>query len=239
MLILASTLFGCATSIETERSTLYYRELGDQLYSEGEYGDASEAYEEALLRAETPEDAAEIQLALANSYYFDEKYKEAIPVYEVYLDIYSETRNAAQAYLNAGLSYYELKPSIKKDSSFLVNTQKYLNNAIVRDPNLLTPEVSKILAEINEALAEKELIIAKYYDRIWQPGPYVERLKYIVNNYENTKVYPEALARLAIQLAEENDIEGAQKYYDQLFIIAPSDRITRNALDAINEAKNK
>ncbi len=228
-------MFGCAKPIETERSAAYYRDLGDTLYIEGDYDKAAEAYENALLRAETPNEAARIQLALANSYYYDKSYKEAIPVYEVYLDIYTNTPQSARAYLNVGLSYYELKPSYKKDSTFIIKSRDYINNAIVRDPSLLTDDIQILLVAIQEELARKELAIATYYGMILKKEPRILRLIYISENYSDTQVYPKAAKQLVELLAKEGRVEEAVAYYEQLAIAHPNIKETSDAKEAIDK----
>ena len=86
ILLIIFALYGCAKEVELDKPASYYEEMGDSLASEGKFVKAAERYEQALVRAESPEYAATIQLALADSYFLAGKYIDAIPIYEVYLE---------------------------------------------------------------------------------------------------------------------------------------------------------
>ena len=59
----------CKKEVEVDKPAEYYEEMGDSLAIEGKYLKAAERYEQALVRAESPEYVASIQLALADSYF--------------------------------------------------------------------------------------------------------------------------------------------------------------------------
>ena len=228
--LLACVVFvsGCARPIEVERDAAFYKELGDEYQSNKKYKKAISAYENALMRAENPEIAAEIQLALADSYFLYEEYNEAIPVYEVYLDVYSALPTADLAYLRLGLSHYELINTAGRDQRDTLAAMKYFE--LIRERNPLMFEENKLAEKMiymRNLLAEKELFVGTYYARIRQYGPAVLRFQYLIETYPHSECYDEGVYRLVKALKKSNRLDEAYGYVTLLKMKHPESKYVK------------
>lgn len=235
LIILSSVITGCGKSVETERDAEFHKDLGDKYLVDKNYKAAITSYENALMRAETPEIAAAIQLNLANSYFFSKKYSDSIPVYETYLDVYSDSKEADLAFVRLGLSYYELQGRVGRDISQAEAALGYFNTIKTRSPQLATEyEIDEKIHAIKEIMAKKEMIVAKYYVRIFKPEPAILRYKYLLEHYPDSKIFPEASFRL-IKLLAENDPDEASNYLTLLMMKYPDNRYTARAARILNK----
>ena len=85
----------------------------------------------------------------------------------------------------------------KKDLKPLIKSRKIINDYIEQYPNNeYSLDLKFKLSLIENQLAAKEIYIAKYYIKIQKWIPAINRLKNIVNNYQQTIFIEEALHRL-------------------------------------------
>lgn len=225
ILSLLFVMFGCAREVELDKMADYYEEEGDVLMAQGKYGKAAQWYEQALVRAESPEYAAKIQLSLADSYFLAGKYEDAIPVYEVYLDVYRDLDTARLATVRVGLAYFNLVKYASRDQTYTKRSLEYLEQVRDRYPELVEEyQVDVRIYLLRERLARKEMLIAKYYARILKPEPEMLRYKYIIANYPDTIYYGEAVNRLTKLLLKTGKHNEALYYINQLKEIEPDSK---------------
>lgn len=234
------SLYGCAKSIETEHEAGYYKEIGDEYFSEKNYRNAINYYESALMRAESPDDASKIQIALANSYFLSKQYVEAIPVYEVYLDYYGNSPEANVAILRIGMSHYELMRRPPQDQTQTITALKYFEQVKERDPALAKEsDLDTKIADIFTRLAEKEYIIARYYGRILEHRSSMLRYKYLVDHYPKSPRYQLSSYRLIKLLLRFDNISEAENYFTLLKTNFPDSKYIKDAEDAFHDKKKE
>lgn len=216
--------YGCAKTVEIDRDADFYKSEGDALAAQGKYKKAAEWYEQALMRAESPSYAADIQLSLADSHFLAGKYKDAIPVYEVYLDVYRDLSGAKLATVRLGLAYFNIVKLASRDQHNTEMSLKYFLEVKARYPELVEEyQVDERIALLRERLAKKEIIIAKYYARILKPEPEMFRYRYIISNYSDTVYYGEAMDKLIRLLLKRDEYYEAKNYYDVFELTYPDD----------------
>lgn len=237
-------LYSCSKPVQTEHEAGYYKEVGDEYFSEKKYRNAIDSYENALMRAETPDDASRIQLALANSYFLSKQYADAIPVYEVYLDYYGSSKEADLAILRIGMAHFNLMRRASQDQTQTLTALKYFEQVKERNPELTKEyDLDQKISDIKQRLAEKEYIIARYYGRIWEKGPEMRRYKYLVDNYPESRRYELAAYRLVKLLIFSGDTNEAENYFTLLKSKFPEseyiEKINKDFEDKIKEDKKK
>lgn len=232
--------YGCAKEIEVDKPAEYYKELGDNLANEGKYKDAAARYEQALVRAETPAYVAEIQLALADSYFLAGKYEDAIAVYEVYVDVYKGWENAKLATVRLGLAYFNIVRYASQDQTNTEQSLKYLQEVKEKYPDLVEEyDVDLRIELLRDRLAKKEMSIAKYYARILKSEPELLRYKYIINHYSDTSYYGEAVYRAVKLLLKKDNLSEAVLYADNLAVIKKDDKYVEKSKKLIEKYKEK
>ena len=213
ILLIIFALYGCAKEVELDKPASYYEEMGDSLASEGKFVKAAERYEQALVRAESPEYAATIQLALADSYFLAGKYIDAIPIYEVYLEVYQGWESAKLATVRVGLAYFNLVRYASQDQTNTERALFYLEEVKNKYPDLVEEyDVDLRIQLLRERLAKKEMQIAFYYARILKPESEILRYKYVVTHYSDTIYYGEAVYKVVKLLLEKDELDEAEYY---------------------------
>lgn len=209
LLVVASfVVFSCVGKKPADISANELFQQGLSQFSEEDYNDAAKLFEKSIMKADTPELAAKAQLFLADSYFMMEDYAQAIPSYEQYLNIYEGSKEEPRVIFRLGTSYYRLIPSIDRDQT---NTREALKKFELLQQEY--PEFSKnkkvksLIEKLRNRLARKEMYVADFYFRIGEDEAAESRLKNIVENYKDTKVFPRAALRLSEYFIEEGKNE--------------------------------
>ena len=213
VVLIISIFYGCAKEVELDKPASYYEEMGNELAGKGKYAKAAERYEQALVRAESPEYASTIQLALADSYFLAGKYIDAIPVYEVYLEVYQGWESAKLATVRVGLAYFNLVRYASQDQTNTERALFYLEEVKNKYPDLVEEyDVDLRIMLLRERLAKKEMQVASYYARILKPEPELLRYKYVAANYSDTIYYGKAVYKIVKLLLKQDKVDEAEYY---------------------------
>ena len=172
-------------------------EEGFKAFEKGDYFFANKKFSEAELNFEIVEYAAKSSIMSSYSLYGINFYDEALENLERYIKKYPADKNLIYAhYLNA-IIYYEQISDEKKDLGPLLKANKKIDFFLKEYPNTdysIDLKFKKDL--IQNQLAAKELYVAKYYISTQKWVPAINRLKIIVEKYQETVFIEEALHRL-------------------------------------------
>jgi len=238
--VLCFIIFSCAKKIEPDIDLSHYKTAGDEYFEAGDYDLALEAYMNALERAENPILASEVQLAIAKVYYADKEYLLAIGVYEVYLDLYPNSPSTVQAYLDLGLSHYNIRESTNRDLTDAVKSIDYFN--LVKEFDIKTfdeNDLGEKTSELREELALKEYKIARYYSRILENGPAILRYEYILDNYIDTEIAEKSFYRMIVLMLEDDLFDEASMYISNFKDTFKKGRYFSDAIKKYNKALKK
>ena len=175
-----------------------------KIYSEGldamRKGDfffAAKKFSEAEKILPIIEHSAKALLMSSYCFYSINFYEEAISSLENFLRKYPADQNIEYASYLIALSNYEQILDEKKDLDPLLKTKKIIEDYIKKYPNNdYSLDLKFKLGLIQNQLAAKEIYVAKYYIKTQKWIPAINRLKVVVNNYEETIFIEEALHRL-------------------------------------------
>ena len=175
-----------------------------KIYSEGldamRKGDfffAAKKFSEAEKILPIIEHSAKALLMSSYCFYSINFYEEAISSLENFLRKYPADQNIEYASYLIALSNYEQILDEKKDLDPLLKTKKLIEDYIKKYPNNdYSLDLKFKLGLIQNQLAAKEIYVAKYYIKTQKWIPAINRLKVVVNNYEETIFIEEALHRL-------------------------------------------
>ncbi len=202
ILIISVSLLACSQNKKTEyefkKNDPYklYQE-GLKAFEEGDYFFANKKFSEAELNFEVVEFAAKSSIMTSYSLYGINFYDEALENLKRYIKKYPGDKNIIYAhYLNA-IIYYEQISDEKKDLQPLLKATEKIEFFLEKYPDTdyaLDLRFKKDL--IQNQLAAKELYVAKYYISTQKWIPAINRLKIIVDKYQETVFIEEALHRL-------------------------------------------
>ena len=191
---------------------ILYQE-GFELFERGDYFYAEKKFTEAELNFEIVDFAAKSAIMSSYSLYGINFYSDALINLERYLRKYPTDKNVMYAHYLISIIHYEQIEDEKKDLQPLINAKKKIIFFLEKYPDTdyaIDLKFKKDL--IQNQLAAKELYVAKYYISTQKWVPAINRLKVIVNDYQNTIFIEEALHRLVEIYYYLGFMEESKKY---------------------------
>jgi len=234
VLICTAAFISCSKTVGPNMRADESMKIGMDYFKSQKYSKAIPFFENTLMEAESPDMAAKAQLFLADSYFMDKKYPEAIPAYELFLEIYGETEDADIALLRLGLSHYAQLSTIDRDMAAVEGALSAFKKLREKSPAFAREfELNEKIVTLRGMMADRELYVAKFYFRIKEPDAAENRLKFIIENYQDSEAYEEALYMYAGWLADKDGREAeAVKYYNKLIKERPD---SKYAIDVARE----
>jgi len=184
------------TPPDVNESYLLYEKAVTSM-KEGEYFFAAKTFSEAESILPVVEHSAKALLMSGYCYYSINFYDEAISALENFLRKYPADKNIQYASYLIILSNYEQILDEKKDLKPLLLSKKMIEDYIKKNPDTdYSLDLKFKLGLIQNQLAAKEIYVAKYYIKTKKWIPAINRLKNVVNDYQETIFIEEALHRL-------------------------------------------
>ena len=177
------------------------------------YLQAAKKFNEAEILFPQSEWAPRSALMAAYAYYYDDYNNRAISELNNYFKKYPNDPNISYAHYLLAMSHYNKIVDEKKDLEPLKNSKKQFEYIVENYPNTDFSVDSKFKLDlINEMIASKEMYVARHYikKRKWIPA--INRLKFIVKEYDNTIFIEEALHRL-VEIYYKIGLEDESRKY--------------------------
>ena len=258
ILIIAVTFISCSKDEKIYQSSekidpyITYKE-GFDAFKKNEFFYANKKFSEAEINFENYEFAAKSAIMSCFSLYGINFYPEALSNIERFLKTYPADKNVVYAEYLKAIIYFEQISNEKKDIKPLLEASGQIDYFVKKYPDTDYAIDLKFKKElvINQ-LAAKELFIAKYYISVQKWIPAVNRLKIIVNKFDQTIFIEEALHRL-VEIHYYLGLEKeAQKYakilgynynssdwFKQSYKILNKDyKIIKNSTKKVDKEKN-
>jgi len=166
-------------------------------FEKGDYFFASKKFFEAELSFKVLEYSSKSAIMGCYSLYGINFFDDALVNLERFLRQYPADKNIIYAHYLIAIIYYEQITDEKKDMEPLLKTKNKIDFFLNKYPDneyAIDLQFKKDLI-INQ-MAAKELYIAKYYISVQKWIPAINRLKSIIENYDQTIFIEEALHRL-------------------------------------------
>ena len=194
----------CSNSKEVKYDSLKNKDDAFQIYKEGlkafninDFNFASEKFDKAELSFESPKFAARSAIMSAYSLYAINFYEEAEENLNRYLKNYPGDKNVVYAHYLLAIIQFEQIGDEKYDLKPLIKTRKKIDFFLENYPNTeYAIDLKFKQSLLQNQFAAKELYIAKYYISVQKWIPAINRLKLIVEKYNETVFIEEALHRL-------------------------------------------
>ena len=216
--ILIFTLHSCnkknekTYSIEKNNPFETYKE-GIEAFNINDFYFASKKFSEAELNFSSPQLSAKSAVMSAYSLYAINFYKEAEENLVRYLKNYPADKHVIYAHYLLAIIHFEQMGDEKHDLKPLLESKKKIDFFLDNYPNneyAIDLKFKKGL--LQNQFAAKELYIAKHYISVQKWIPAINRLKLIVEDYDETIFIEEALHRLVEIYYHIGLEEEAKKY---------------------------
>jgi outer membrane protein assembly factor BamD len=193
-------------AIEVYKEGLEHLKTGDYFYASKKFGEA----ETLLPQTEWAEKSA---LMASYCLYAVNFYEETVLNLERFVKMYPASRHLSYAHYLIAISYYEQILDEKRDIEPLLLSKKQIEFFLDTFPKTdYAIDLKFKLDLIINQLAAKELSIARFYIKNQKWIPAINRLKIIVDDYEETIFVEEALHRLVeiyYRIGLENEAKAA------------------------------
>ena len=177
------------------------------------YLDAAKKFNEAEILFPQSEWAPRSALMAAYAYYYDNYNNRAISELINFFKKYPNDSNTSYAHYLLAMSYYNKIIDEKKDLEPLKNSKQQFEYIVENYPNTEFSLDSKFKLDlINEMIASKEMYIARHYIKKEKWIPAINRLKFIVTEYDSTIFIEEALHRL-VEIYYKIGLEDESRKY--------------------------
>jgi len=203
ILLLIFSLQACSKNKEIEYESQnnidpykVYKE-GYEAFERGDYFFANKKFSEAELNFDVVEHAAKAAIMSSYALYGISFYDESIENLKRYIKKYPADKNIMYAHYLFAIIYYEQISDEKKDLQPLLKATEKIDFFVNKYPDsdyAIDLKFKKDL--IQNQLAAKELYVAKHYIKTQKWVPAINRLRIIVENYQETVFIEEALHRL-------------------------------------------
>ena len=198
-------------NLETQMIEIYNEameefEKGDVIYAGKKFNEAELLYPQSIW-------APRAVLMSAYGHFSQGYYNYAVNDLERFLVKYKNHPQSDYAYYLLALCHYDQIVDEKKDLNELLQSRKYFQILIKNYPDTDYATDSKYkLGLIEEIIASKEMYLARYYIQREKWIPAINRLKIVINDYDETIFVEEALHRLVELHYKMGLVNEAKKY---------------------------
>ena len=229
-LLTAALLAGCAGSSETvrEKSSQNWYDQGTRLAGEKKYDEALTAFREASRGYRAADLDADIQIALADTYFNKEEFPAAVEAYTEFLRLHPHNARADYAQFRVGLSWQKQLsladrsqgPARKAAAAFEALLRGY-----PRSP--LLDQAQAGLTTVRRRIADHELTVAGFYLRAKKFQAAAGRYELVLRDYADLGYAEEALYELGVCYNNLREQEKAARVFDQLRREYPQSRFVK------------
>ena len=221
-LLLAIFLFGCSKDI---KEVSYIKETSQELEMISAYNEAYESlnngdpffaakkFLEAEMSYPQSKWASKSALMASYSYYLQNFYTEAIANLERYLKTYPKDKNLPYAHYLIAMCYFESIVDEKRDSASIIKAKTKFEYIIKKYPSSeFSLDADFKIDLLEDLLASKEMYIARHYIKKGKWIAASNRLKIVLDQYNQTVFIEEALHRLVEIHYNLGLVNEAEKY---------------------------
>jgi len=215
VLLLATAVLPACSYFSTEKKDETEGWSEERLYNEskglldsGQYKSAAENFEKLQSRYPFGPHSQQAQLDLAYAYYKEDEYASAVAACDRFIKIYPGSPAVDYAHYLKGLANYNQNKGLldrflptdtaQRDQGAAVDSFNDFSELLKKYPDSKYAEDARQrMVHLRDLLARQEVNIANYYMR---RGAYIaaaNRARYVVENYQQTTVMPEALTIMA------------------------------------------
>ncbi len=203
-------LFSCAQKVEKKD----VMSKAFSYYKKGEYSDARKYLKEAIYKAEglTTKELLQLRYMLANSYYLDGDYVDAIVEFEEFLMLFPTAPQVPEVLYKLADAYLKVSPGAERDLTYVDKALEKAEELVENYPDTIYARKAKeIIKKATLIKAQHLLEIAQLYEHL---GKYYGAYKYYQKAYDE---YNEILdeKNLEFKIAE-NLLKLPYQYKDRI-----------------------
>lgn len=171
--------------------------IGEQYKKYKKYEDAVLAYEELEKQYPYSKYVAGAQLEAGKCYFNLKKYEEAIAILETFIQTHITNEKVPEALYILGEIHFNRMPIVSRDQSITIQALEYFQELCNCYPDSkYVKEAKEKIKILLQHLANHELKIGLYYQKLNNYTAAISRYNTIIESYSTTEVAEEAYYRL-------------------------------------------
>ncbi len=238
VLISVFLLFGCAGKKDIREGQFdpkAWLSRADALVKDEEFEEARRLLFEVKNRDLTKKYAPIAQLKLGESYEAEEKPDEAINEYKRFIRLYPDHPQASYAQYKIAMVYFKQIESPKKGAGGARKALREFQKLLRDYPRNPYREAAKLrIKKCRNLIADYEMLVGRYYYRRGSYNAAAGRFSEVIQNFPETKSYPEALYMLGLVYREMGKKDLAKKYLDALVNKFPRNPLSKKAKETLS-----
>jgi outer membrane protein assembly factor BamD len=222
----------------------------DELYEEGQktlegtrflglwpyvdYAEAIETFQAIIDNYPYSEYAVLAELAIADAYFDDEKYEEALSYYRDFADLHPQHERVPYTVYRSALCHQRRVHSANRDQTSTREALIFLDRLLAKYPYSEYAGDGEVLwRELRTTLAEQVRNIGDFYLKRDEWESAAERYRSLLNEYPGLGLDAEALYKLGVCYAEMNRSEEAENIFEAIVQNYRESDVARDAADRI------
>jgi outer membrane protein assembly factor BamD len=224
-------LTGSALALACASSPPAFEEVppADELYAEGleilegtdllvytwvDYSDAIEVFQRIIDNYPYSEYAIQAELQIADAYFEDAKYEEALSYYRDFADLHPQNEKVPYSIYRSALCYERRKRGPNRDQSATREAIVYLDRLLSEHPlSEYAPEAEQMWRELQLLLAENMEGIGDFYRGREEYEAAAERYRTLLNEYPGLGIDARILFKLAECYEEMDRLDEADRIF--------------------------
>lgn len=222
----------------------------DELYAEGEailegrklvgvipwtnYDEAIETFQAIIDNYPYSEYAVKAELAIADAYFEDGRYEEALSYYRDFIDLHPQHEKVPYSLFRAAMCHAHRVRSPNRDQTPTREALQFLDQLLANYPHSqYASEAEEKWRELRTSLAEQVALIGDFYMDRGEYESAAERFRSLLNEYPGLGLDAETLYKLGVCYAEMNRREEAESIFQAIVQNYAGSGIAQDAADRI------
>lgn len=199
-----------------------------------DYGAAIETFQAIIDNYPYSEYAVRAELAIADAYFDDGKYEEALSYYRDFTDLHPQHEKVPYTIYRSALCHQRRVSSSNRDQTATREALVFLDQLLAKYPYSEYADDGEVLwRELRTTLADQVKEIGDFYLSRDEWESAAERYRSLLNEYPGLGLDAEALYKLGICYAEMNRTEEAESIFQAIVQNYRESDVARDAADRI------
>jgi outer membrane protein assembly factor BamD len=231
LITLASGCAGPGGGADDRTSRDWYED-GMRQMQRKRYQGAAESFREAATLYRDAALDADIQMALGDAYFQDDKYDEAIETYREFLRVHPRNRLSDRAQFQIGMCYFMQMRGKDRSQEATQNALDAFEKVVRNYPrSAMAAEAREKIVLCRKRLAEHEIYVGRYYLRTKSYAAALPRFDKVYQEYRDLGYGDDALYYLGLCYRKLEQSEKAQEVWDLLIRDYPHSRYRNEIKD--------
>jgi outer membrane protein assembly factor BamD len=182
-----------------------------------DYAKAIETFQAIIDSYPYSDQAIQAELAIADAYFADEKYEEALSYYRDFADLHPQHEKVPYTLYQAALCHERRKRSPNRDQTPTRDALVFLDQLLSSHPHSQYATEGEVLwRDLRLRLAQQVRGIARFYMQREEWESAAERWRTLLNEYPGLGLDAEALYQLGVCYTEMNRQEEANNIFEAI-----------------------